>query len=88
MKTTSLFDPSGDAAGLRKAMKGLGTDEKAIINILARRPSHQRQQILLKYTQSYGKVGQLDIDHAALNGVVILNCCSAKNGIIICRKNG
>lgn len=49
------FDPSGDASVLRKAMKGLGTDEAAIIGVLSRRTSDQRQQILLKYQQAYGR---------------------------------
>ena len=49
-------DPSSDASVLRKAMKGLGTDEAAIIGVLAHRTSDQRQQILLKYQQSYGRV--------------------------------
>ncbi|XP_027235567.2 annexin B9 isoform X4 [Penaeus vannamei] len=49
------FDPSSDAAALRKAMKGFGTDEAAIIAILSRRTSDQRQQIMLKYQQSYGR---------------------------------
>ncbi|XP_047479001.1 annexin B10-like isoform X3 [Penaeus chinensis] len=49
------FDPSSDAAALRKAMKGFGTDEAAIIAVLSRRTSDQRQQIMLKYQQSYGR---------------------------------
>ncbi|XP_050729632.1 annexin B9-like isoform X3 [Eriocheir sinensis] len=49
------FDPSGDASVLRKAMKGLGTDEAAIIGVLSHRTSDQRQQILLKYQQAYGR---------------------------------
>lgn len=49
-------DPSSDASILRKAMKGLGTDESAIIGVLAHRTSDQRQQIMLKYQQAYGRV--------------------------------
>ncbi|XP_018014453.1 annexin A7-like [Hyalella azteca] len=40
---------------LRKAMKGFGTDEASIINILANRTSDQRQRIILSYKQAYGK---------------------------------
>lgn len=40
---------------LRKAMKGLGTDEKAIINVLAYRSCEQRQAIKLKFKSMYGR---------------------------------
>ncbi|KAA0191133.1 hypothetical protein HAZT_HAZT002189 [Hyalella azteca] len=40
---------------LRKAMKGLGTDEASIINILANRTNDQRQKIMLAFKQAYGK---------------------------------
>ncbi|XP_045617471.1 annexin B9 isoform X1 [Procambarus clarkii] len=49
------FDASSDAAVLRKAMKGFGTDEAAIIGVLSRRTSAERQQIMLKYQQAYGR---------------------------------
>lgn len=37
------FDPVADAQALRKAMKGFGTDEDALINIICRRSNEQRQ---------------------------------------------
>jgi annexin A7/11 len=49
------FDPSNDAAALRKAMKGFGTDEDGLINILCRRPSYQRVEIVRAYKTAYGK---------------------------------
>jgi len=49
------FDPSTDASHLRKAMKGFGTDEASIINVLGNRTSAQRQRIILSYQQAYGK---------------------------------
>jgi annexin A7/11 len=52
----SPFDARGDADALHKAMKGLGTDEKAIINILCHRSSSQRTAINQAYKSGYGKV--------------------------------
>lgn len=49
------FDASRDAQILRKAMKGFGTDESAIISVLCHRPSWQRQEIAKAFKQSYGK---------------------------------
>lgn len=49
------FNASDDAARIRKAMKGFGTDETALIDILCKRTSDQRQEIALTYKASYGK---------------------------------
>uniref|UniRef100_A0A8C5U6U2 Annexin n=1 Tax=Malurus cyaneus samueli TaxID=2593467 RepID=A0A8C5U6U2_9PASS len=49
------FNDDGDAQVLRKAMKGLGTDEGAIIEVLTKRSNAQRQQILKAYKAHYGR---------------------------------
>ncbi|XP_052761234.1 annexin A4-like isoform X2 [Mya arenaria] len=49
------FNPENDAKLLRKAMKGFGTDEKAIIDVLAYRTNSQRQQIKQMFKTCFGK---------------------------------
>ncbi|XP_073683810.1 annexin A4-like isoform X1 [Garra rufa] len=48
-------DPLRDVEVLRKAMKGFGTDENAIIELLGNRSSKQRVPLLAAYKTTYGK---------------------------------
>ncbi|KAL4236376.1 Annexin A13 [Mactra antiquata] len=49
------FSAETAAAELRKAMKGLGTDEAKIIQVLSNHSNKQRQEIALSFKSQYGK---------------------------------
>ncbi|KAH8336640.1 hypothetical protein KR074_010280, partial [Drosophila pseudoananassae] len=55
VKPVQGFDPVKDAHDLRKAMKGFGTNEEALINIICRRSNEQRQEIQRQYKTHFGK---------------------------------
>jgi annexin A7/11 len=46
---------SSDAEAIRNAMKGFGTDEEALIKIVANRTNAQRQKIKEEYKTAYGR---------------------------------
>ncbi|XP_014400229.1 PREDICTED: annexin A3 isoform X1 [Myotis brandtii] len=49
------FSPSVDAEAIRKAIRGIGTDEKTLISILTERSNAQRQLIVKEYQAAYEK---------------------------------
>lgn len=51
------FNVEQDCEALRKAMKGLGTDEDTLIAILTHRSWQQRAEIEKAYKQKFAKVG-------------------------------
>ncbi|CAF2904300.1 unnamed protein product [Rotaria sp. Silwood2] len=55
MTAAPNFDANRDAEALRKAMKGFGTDEQAVVNILGNRNTAQRLQIKAAFKNKLGR---------------------------------
>jgi annexin A7/11 len=55
VRASPSFNAEEDSKVLRKAMKGLGTDEKAILGVLSARSNGQRQEIKNRFKSMYGK---------------------------------
>lgn len=55
------FNPPVDAEAIRKAMRGIGTDEKTLINILTERSNAQRQLIVKQYQEAYEQALKADL---------------------------
>ncbi|XP_015281358.1 PREDICTED: annexin A6 isoform X2 [Gekko japonicus] len=68
------FNADGDAKVLRKAMKGLGTDEDAIIGVVTQRSNAQRQEIIKAYKSHFGRdlMADLKSEVSGALGKVIL----------------
>lgn len=49
------FNPERDCHALNEAMRGLGTNERALIDIAANRSNSQRQQIKIQYKTMFGQ---------------------------------
>ncbi|CAH2276049.1 annexin A6 isoform X1 [Pelobates cultripes] len=63
------FNADNDGKALRKAMKGFGTDEDAIIDIITKRTNDQRQEILKAFKSHFGRDLMADLK-SELSGTV------------------
>ena len=61
MTPAANFDANRDVDARRKAMKGFGTDEKTIINILGNRDTKQRMEIKNVFKSKQNRVRGLSI---------------------------
>ncbi|AWP07674.1 putative annexin A3-like [Scophthalmus maximus] len=62
IKAAAHFDPSEDAEALKAAMKGFGTKDKVLIDILTQRSCEQRQLIAEAYQDATGSALQDDLE--------------------------
>lgn len=60
MPAAPNFDANRDAEALRKAMKGFGTDEQALITILGNRNTAQRLAIKAAFKDKFNRVSDDD----------------------------
>jgi len=67
VQAAKCYDAEVDAETMEKAMKGIGTDEKAIINLLSARSASQRVKIAESYKSLYGKDMKKEL-HGELSG--------------------
>ncbi|KAM4745204.1 annexin A3a isoform 2-T3 [Anableps anableps] len=61
IKPKSNFDAKEDAAALKEAIEGLGTNEKVVIEILTQRSNAQRQRICKAYEEATGRTLEKDL---------------------------
>ncbi|XP_075712262.1 annexin A6 isoform X2 [Rhinoderma darwinii] len=63
------FNADSDGKALRKAMKGFGTDEDTIIDVLTKRSNNQRQEIKQAFKSHFGRDLMADLK-SELSGTV------------------
>lgn len=62
LRDNEFFNARDDCEKLRKAMKGLGTDEKAIIAIICKRSNKQRLELIPTFQQQFDRSLLKDLD--------------------------
>jgi hypothetical protein len=74
----SVEQVADDVKALRKAMRGIGTDETAIIKILGHRTDMQMQQIAAAYKSTHGKTLQEELK-SEISGEFLNACLNLVN---------
>jgi annexin A7/11 len=49
------FDAAAEAQKVRKAMKGMGSDEDAMINVLCKRSNAELQEVRAQFTKQFSR---------------------------------
>lgn len=62
LRDYELFNAKDDCEKLRKAMKGFGTDEKAIISIICKRSCKQRLELIPTFQQMFDRSLLADLE--------------------------
>uniref|UniRef100_A0A8C7T900 Annexin n=1 Tax=Oncorhynchus mykiss TaxID=8022 RepID=A0A8C7T900_ONCMY len=94
IRPASDFDPADDAQNLRKAMKGFGTDEDVIINIVANRSNEQRQEIRQAFKSILGRNDNISFLFPGVTLIISIFCQGAGTDehalieILVTRSNG
>ncbi len=63
------FDAAAEAQKLRKAMKGMGTNEEMMINVLCKRSNAELQQVRAEFTKQFSRDLIADI-RSEVNGKI------------------
>lgn len=90
VKAAENFDKEADVIKLRDAMKGLGTDEQALIDVLCNRSVDQRVELITEYKTVFGRDLRHDVkDETSKNfGEVLISLIASTPDFLarVCKK--
>jgi hypothetical protein len=83
-KAPAPFNGTPDAEALYKAMKGFGTDEKVLNDIIGNRTREQLQEIKKVFEQKYGKTLEKWIKSETSGHYEEILCALSKSEYVLC----